>query len=228
MTSTTTTTTTSTTTTTTTTTTSTTTTTTHHYHYFYYYNKLLLHQAIINNCPSTYISVSGICLQFNSNFNPLGGTNAKIDTNVPLSTYTAMGYTAVYEVTYATITVTSDLATVYNGCTAASMICVGGYDSLAPATLISVACGNCQSILGSQTTKNSPLLVDGIYWYYLVGSSFGYSPSSLINQDIADRQDTVCDQRLSWHLNSLHGGWRIGGITLLNFDTRYYKLILRK
>jgi hypothetical protein len=39
--------------------------------------------------------------------------------------------------------------------------------------------------------------------------------------------DTANQQRLSWHLSD-SGGWRLGNIRDLNYDTQYYKMVFLK
>ena len=96
--------------------------------------------------------------------------------------------------------------TIRNQCTSTTQLCVGGADSTGT-TLQLIACGNCY-VITSATALNSPVLNNGIYWYFTLGSSFGFSPFSIITQNSADTTDTNGDLRLSWHIGS--GGYRIG------------------
>jgi hypothetical protein len=88
-----------------------------------------------------------------------------------------------------------------------------------------------------ETNRNKPHLHNGVWWYFtpdavedeegfVGGSSFGFSPSSTIYQDLADTIGTIhhsnatsdeCEGsklRLSWHLDNEDGrvadGWRAG------------------
>ena len=87
-------------------------------------------------------------------------------------------------------------------------------------TLLLVSCGSCLDIL-TTTELNKPRLVNGAWWYFTPGKSFGFAPSSSITQSSADIFD--CDaslsckdsNRLSWHLD-IRTGWRIGNIHLSN------------
>ena len=148
---------------------------------------------------------------------------------MPLSQYTSQGFSVVYHGTYATNgTTTSILDNIKAGCSTSSIICATGYGSANPDILITIACGNCLSILGNQTALNVPRLVDGVYWHYTDGRSFGFSPSPKIKQVAGDTVDLNCTQRLSWHLISGLYGYRLGSLAALNGNPRYHKLILRK
>jgi hypothetical protein len=81
------------------------------------------------------------------------------------------------------------------------------------------------------TTTNSPVLINGTYWYLTPDESFGFSPSPTIFQSSADIVSSPYydvdlgdgEKRLSWHLGI--GGWRLGNFTNLNTSTEYLKQI---
>ena len=149
-----------------------------------------------------------------------------IQNNVPLSTFTNLGYSAVYQATYGSSTSTSDINNVRSGCTAASNLCVACYLGSNPNLLLTVACGNCYT-LTSQTGFNSPQYTNGAYFYFLSSYSFGISETSSISQNQADVNNQGASTRISWHLDLGCGGWRCGSTCWLNSDGSYYKLLLR-
>lgn len=150
----------------------------------------------------------------------------KNDVNLTFLTSTC-GYSVVYKHAYNFITTKSQLDKIYNTCNKTSIICVGGLDS-AQEILLVVSCSNCQKILSLSTEINKPMLINGAYWYYTPGYSFGFSPVFKINQNSADTEDEKNKERISWHLNESSGGWRLGSFVHLNDATNYYKVILKK
>jgi hypothetical protein len=77
----------------------------------------------------------------------------------------------------------------------------------------------------TETTLNSPQFYGRAYWYFTNGQSFGFAPTNVINQGNADVYDQSSNLRLSWHLDGVSGGWRIGNVITLNSDTTYIKKI---
>jgi hypothetical protein len=67
--------------------------------------------------------------------------------------------------------------------------------------------------------------INGAFWYYVPGLSFGFAASAQINLHIADKNDTECGKRLSWHLDIGVGGWRAGCQTDLTSDEGWRKII---
>jgi len=117
------------------------------------------------------------------------------------------GYAVILNEAYSfTTTATLFQSTIRSQCNIASRLCVGGADSTG-VTLQLVACGNCL-VVTSETVINTPVLENGVYWYFTVGQSFGYTSVLPISQNSADTQTTNPEKRLSWHLTS--GGFRIG------------------
>ena len=75
----------------------------------------------------------------------------------------------------------------------------------------------------TETVVNTPQLLNGTYWYYTLdiygGSiigSIGFAPTNVIDQNSADRQTPADPLRLSWHLDTGNGGWRLGDINEFN------------
>ena len=87
-----------------------------------------------------------------------------------------------------------------------------------------VACGPCLSIT-QQTTLKMPKLYNGVYWYFTPNYSFGFSDTSTINQNVADSYNASNNLRLSWHMDQTCGGYRLGKIVNLNYNTTYYKYV---
>ncbi len=117
------------------------------------------------------------------------------------------GYSVILNEAYSfTTTATLFQTTIRSQCNSASRLCVGGADS-SGVTLQLVACGNCL-VVTSETVINTPVLENGVYWYFTVGKSFGYTSVLPISQNSADTQSTIPEKRLSWHIGS--GGYRIG------------------
>ena len=106
-------------------------------------------------------------------------------------------------------------------------MCVGGSNLDSDNTLLVVACGNCLSIT-SQTQPNKPTLLGSVYWYYSPGFSFGFAPDSLIIQDLSDTHDQTSNQRISWNLDDLNGGWRLGNFVGLNNNNSFSKKVFLK
>ena len=75
------------------------------------------------------------------------------------------------------------------------------------------------------TALDTPQLINGTYWYYTQNKSIGFSPTNIITQNPADNTDTSSPLRLSWHLLSGDGGWRLGATTWLNNSTDYLQQV---
>ena len=75
------------------------------------------------------------------------------------------------------------------------------------------------------TALDTPQLINGTYWYYTQNKSIGFSPTNIITQSPADNTDTSSPLRLSWHLLSSDGGWRLGATTWLNDSTNYLQQV---
>jgi hypothetical protein len=141
-----------------------------------------------------------------------------IQQNVSEQTLIDNGWTLFYEQTYSTAN--SSTGSEFRP-SERFMIVTG--KSIGSTTLTTVAAAPTNSVFTS-TTINTPQLLNGTYWYYTPGDSFGYSPTDVINQAPADI--TGCDgptdscasdpSRLSWHLTGTLGGFRLGAAGWLN------------
>ena len=121
---------------------------------------------------------------------------------------------------------TADLDSARAQCDADSILCAGG-GAVNSDNLDVVSCGNCYSIL-TPTVQNSPVFVGSAYWYMTSGYSFGFSPIYLVSQHTADTYNLSDPLRLSWHLNTNSGGWRLGTINSLDASTNYKKYLFIK
>jgi alpha-tectorin len=149
-------------------------------------------------------------------------------TNVTTFDLINQGYKVIYNHTYGTTTLNTDMTAVYNQCNELSIICLGGA-AVGSDSLLLVSCANCYTLLKSYTVLNQPILINNAYWYYTSSYSVGFSPSSIIVQNSCDWYDMknslpLDPLRLCWHLSG-GGGWRIGSIVSLNSDSNYLKLL---
>jgi hypothetical protein len=152
-------------------------------------------------------------------------------SNIPINELLKQGFKTVYDQLYSHVTTNQELYDIKSKCNDESMICVGGSDGLN--TLLLVSCGSCFDIL-TTTELNKPRLVNGAWWYFTPGISFGFASNSSIKQSYADVFDCeggyiICNdsKRLSWLLQG-SGGWRLD---ILNNNAKtipstYRKIIL--
>jgi hypothetical protein len=90
--------------------------------------------------------------------------------------------------------------------------------------MLLVACGNCLRVL-AVTELNKPNYVGSAYWYYTPKKSFGFAPTSSINQISCDYYDLDNKLKLCWHTNYSKGGWRLGNIVDLDSNSVYSKYV---
>ena len=147
--------------------------------------------------------------------------------NVNVSELTDLGYVLVYNFTYIHNTTTEEILQIRAQCNSSTLMCVGGSDPNADDVLQVVACSDCLSIT-TQTKLDQPLYSNSVYWYFTPGYSFGFAPNSLIIQSLADTHEQNSNQRLSWHLTGVNGGWRLGNEDFLNNDTLHTKKVFLK
>jgi len=143
--------------------------------------------------------------------------NYILASNIEINDLLNQGFKIVYDQFYSHNTTYSELLAVKLQCNSNSIICVGGADTGSSNTLLLVSCGSCLDIL-TNTTANQPRFVNGAWWYFTNGLSFGFAPNSNIKQSYADvfdcdsnNMNCIDSKRLSYQL---HGGagWRIGNI----------------
>lgn len=111
-----------------------------------------------------------------------------------------MGYTIAYQKPYDTATSQDDIENTKRQCGYLTTLCVGG-GRFESDSLDVVACANCLKIT-TETSRDSPNLVNSNYWYYSPGLSFGFSHSSTITQQPYDTNDLNDNSRLSWSLDN--------------------------
>jgi hypothetical protein len=148
-----------------------------------------------------------------------------VTNGLTLTALINQGWTVLYNVTYATVTTTSDV----NGwrtAAGADYIFMGGTD--AAGNVLLGASGLASEVLAptASTSIAHPASSSALYWYSVSGSSIGFSPNSSILLIPADYGGTVPDYRLSWHLTGADGGWRLGALEGLNADTTHRKIVL--
>ena len=143
-----------------------------------------------------------------------------------MSSLTNQGYSYVYNETYSHYTTKSEMETIKSSCLPSTVLCLGGRDSTNDVLLV-VSCGLCSVVL-TPTARVTPNLHNGAYWYYTPNYSMGFAPNATIYQNQADNYDQSNNQRVSWDLDD-SGGWRLGSLTSsLNYNSRYYKVILKR
>jgi len=146
--------------------------------------------------------------------------------DISINKMKSQGYRVVYDYVYNHVTTLAELNEIKSKCSAETILCAGGVASNNSDNLLLVSCGNCHSVL-KQTLLNKPILNNGAYWYFTDKYSFGFSPSYNINQVPYDYFDcSPCrEERLSWTLCNVCGGWRLGNLTSL-FSYSYRKIML--
>lgn len=82
----------------------------------------------------------------------------------------------------------------------------------------------------THTVVNSPQLINGTYWYYTENiwegiGAIGFAPSNQIATGPADVYDLSDPLRMSWHLDPVTAGWRLGDIQWLEVSTDYLKQV---
>ena len=137
-----------------------------------------------------------------------------IGNDVSMNNLTSSGYTIFYEAMYSDLTTTNDLTTLKSNCkNKYSSLCIAGGDPVTK-NLITVGCAYCLSVLTNKTILNKPTLnIDSnAYWYNTDSLSFGFSPTSIINQvsGSGDMFNLTDNTRLSWNIDGTSGGYRLG------------------
>jgi hypothetical protein len=166
-----------------------------------------------------------------SSFKKLNHFSFGIQNNVHVSKLTVSGYSYVYNKPYNHKTTSSEMDEIKKSCLTTTNLCLGGRDSTNDVLLV-VSCGLC-SVVFTKTAAYTPNLHNGAYWYYTPDcsdtcQSMGFAPNSTINQDNPDTFDKSNNQRVSWRLNTQWGGYRLGSLIDLDYNTRYYMVILKR
>ena len=155
-----------------------------------------------------------------------------IQQDVPEQTLIDNGWTLFYEATYSTANSSTGSEFRPSG----SFVIVTG-KSVGSNILNTVAAAPTAQVF-TETELDTPQLLNGTYWYYTPGESFGYSPTNVVFQVSADT--TGCDSelgnanacasdpsRLSWHLTEEDGGFRLGNAGWINSDVAGGNLYLK-
>ena len=141
-----------------------------------------------------------------------------IQQNVSEQTLIDNGWTKFYEQTYGTITATTAPLR-----PSEQYVILAG-KAVGSSTIILAAAAPTSAVF-TETVLNTPQLLNGTYWYNTPSKSIGFAPTATISQNTADQVDTSSVLRLSWHLNNIEGGWRLGSLTELNSSTAYLKQV---
>jgi hypothetical protein len=142
-----------------------------------------------------------------------------IQQNVSEQTLRNNGWTLFLEQTYATRIGSSGSQLIPSG---PYVILTG--KAVGSSTLPVLAAAPTSQVF-TETVINTPQLINGTYWYYTQNKSIGFSPTNIITQSPADSTDMSSPLRLSWHLLTSDGGWRLGATTWLNDSTAYLQQV---
>ena len=145
-----------------------------------------------------------------------------VQTDVPFDVFS--GLKIAYVQPYLDATTSDVLQGTKSNCSADSIACVGCFLNEQNAVIQIAACGNCKAIF-TETPLNTPNLVNGVYWYETPSFSFGFSNSSLIDQNKADYLEAYSDARVSWYIDTYYGGFRCGSNRYLSNDNSWMKII---
>ena len=145
-----------------------------------------------------------------------------VNTNVLAN----LGFREVYNYPYSHATLLNEILAIRAQCKSSTIMCVGG-GAPESGILNLVACAKCLDIT-TQTIRNEARLYGLAYWYMTPQLSFGFSRLPQITQNIADTGTIEANSRLSWHLNLISGGWRLGNFTALDNEKKLYKKIFLK
>ncbi len=120
-----------------------------------------------------------------------------------------IGFKIVYQQSYDTVTYRNDIEIIKNQCGYRTTLCLAG-GKVGSDRLELIACGNCMKIT-TETSRNSPNLIESNYWYYHPGLSMGFSRSPNIIQEPYDIYDLNDNLILSWTLDHLEKS-RLGAL----------------
>jgi hypothetical protein len=151
-----------------------------------------------------------------------------IQQNVSEENLRLNGWTLFYEQTYATIIGNSTTPIRPSG----QYVILSGKAVGSSNILLAAAAPTAQVF--TETVRNTPQLINGTYWYYTLNAapelgpnlgSIGFAPTNLITQFWADTTDIGTDPlRLSWHLDALNSGYRLGALNL-NGSSAYLRQV---
>ncbi|CAF1287906.1 unnamed protein product [Didymodactylos carnosus] len=92
--------------------------------------------------------------------------------------------------------------------------------------VLAVAAVGLSDVLNLNTVKDRPINHGEVFWYFTPDFSFGFSPTSKINQNVADNENDDGDKCLCWCIdNKYAGGWRAGNTTNLHTNEQWRQVI---
>jgi hypothetical protein len=176
-------------------------------------------KKIVTTILIVLLSVFGMQTSF-ADYYPSG-----IQQNVSEQTLRDNGWKLFYEQTYGTVIGSSTTPIRPSG----KYVILAGKAADSTNILLAAAAPTAQVF--TETVRNTPQFLNGAYWYLTLGigisdpagGSIGFAPTSDIDQLTADLEPG--EQRLSWHVLSTQGGYRIGDIAMLNSSTAYLKQV---
>jgi hypothetical protein len=192
-----------------------------------------LQNTSISFTKNNSVSIAFLSRFSSSNKSLFNLSNLSIKSNISLKYILNLGFQTFYNFSYSHVTTYNELKNIYLTCKRETILCASGSFSYS-SYLSLISCGLCYDIL-TPSSFNQPKFVNNAYWYFTDTYSFGFSPSANIKQNWADQSDcelnalnsfTCTDKyKLSWHLHSNLGGFRLGSIANLNNSTEFRKLI---
>ena len=138
--------------------------------------------------------------------------------SVSVANLTSYGCSVCYLQTYSAWTFSREIS----DCTGPVLFVGGRATSSSSFTL--GAFDSSTSII-TETPLNIPHESNGVYWYFTKNRSIGFSRVSYINQNRADIATTDGDARLSWYVDNMYGGFRLGSILDLYMADDYMKAV---
>ena len=157
-----------------------------------------------------------------------------IQQNIPVATLTAgLTCTTIYNSPYAHATLAGNVKRYAVGYSPYAYVILGARLG-ASGDFILAAVGEYDAVFAATSSTTTAYENNGVYWYFYSPKSMGFAATSsvrLITADLLDNSETDSN-RLSWHLDSpsadkaTNGGYRVGTITGLNSDQRYYKVVM--
>ena len=122
------------------------------------------------------------------------------------------GFTTVYNKSYGHKSTKEELLNIkYNiGKNKSLPICVGALRKERE-ELALAACGLLDEVFALTRLQYKARYTRGVYWYFLIGKSFGFAPSHKITMKYGtDVEDDGEELRMSWKIDGKNGGWRVG------------------
>ena len=177
-------------------------------------NHLFVGKKLITVVFVFLFTVFGIQSSYAGYYYPSG-----IQQNVSEQTLRNNGWTLFYEQTYGTIIGNTTTPIRPSG----EYVILAG-KALGSSTILLAAAAPTAQVF-TETVINTPQLLNGAYWYLTLDlfphlesefGSIGFAPTAEIDQSSADIEDNSDPLRLSWHLDTFNGGWRLGEININN------------